>query len=112
MSVSTSIQQANRKLARQINDEARKNPRSPYAGKFVGIANGQVVVVADNLDEIARQLRRSEPDTTKTFCIEAGVDYDAVKEIWAITPTNSQPSSPARLGSRCPSRPPHNYQGR
>jgi len=38
----------NQELARRINQEARNDPMSPYAGKFVGIANGQVVVVADN----------------------------------------------------------------
>ena len=73
---------ANRQLAREINREARNDPNSPYAGKFVGIAHGQVVVVADSLDEVAEQLRRVEADPAKTFCIEAGVDYDAVQEIW------------------------------
>jgi hypothetical protein len=79
-----SIMSANERLARQINQDARTNPNSPYAGKFVGIAHGQVVVIADNLDDIARQLRQAEPDPAKTFCIEAGVDYDAVQEIWQL----------------------------
>jgi hypothetical protein len=73
---------ANERLARQINREASTNPNSPYAGKFVGIANGQVAVIADTLDEVARQLRSVEPDPAKTYCLEAGVDYDAVQEIW------------------------------
>ena len=38
------VQQRNRELARQINDEARTNLQSPYAGKFVGLANGQVAL--------------------------------------------------------------------
>ena len=46
------VQQLNRELARKINDETLKNPQSPYAHKYVGIANGQVVVVADDLDEL------------------------------------------------------------
>lgn len=79
---SNAIRSANERLARQINDEARNDPDSPYVGKFVGIANGQVVVVADSLDDVARQLRQSEPDPMKTFCVEAGVDYEAVQEIW------------------------------
>ena len=59
---SATVQDRNRELARQVNDEARRNPNSPYAGKFVGIANGQVVVVGDNLDEVIRGLRQVEPD--------------------------------------------------
>jgi hypothetical protein len=77
-----SIAAANQRLARQINREAQSDPNSPYAGKFVGIANGQVVVVADNLDDVATQLRSAEPDPSKTFCIEAGLDYDAVQDVW------------------------------
>ena len=72
----------NDELARQINAEARRDPASPYAGKFVGIANGQVVVVADNWREAARRLRQIEPDPARCRCIEASADYDAVHEIW------------------------------
>ena len=52
------VQDLNRQLARRINQEARSNPQSPYANKFIGIANGQVVVVADDLDEMAHRLRQ------------------------------------------------------
>lgn len=76
-----SVRQKNEQLADQINRDARDNPQSPYAGKFVGIANGQVVVVADDLDEIARHLRQAEPDPSNTFCIEAGIDYEQVQDI-------------------------------
>ena len=38
------VQKVNRELAERINREARKDPTSPYAGKYVGIANGEVVV--------------------------------------------------------------------
>lgn len=82
MAQSNSIRDANERLARQINDEARNDLNSPYAGKFVGIASGRIVVVGDSLDEVARRLRQAEPDPMKTFCVEAGVDYDAVQEIW------------------------------
>lgn len=82
MSLSKTVPERNRELARTINEEARKNPHSPYANKFVGIANGQVVVVADNWDEVVRRLRQVEPDPTKTFGVEASRDYDEVIEIW------------------------------
>ena len=82
MSVADNVQDVNRELARRINQAARSNPQSPYANKFVGIANGKVVVITDDLDDLARRLRQAEPDPTKTFCIEASRDYDEVHEIW------------------------------
>src|SRR5216117_1145280 len=75
------VQEINRELAQRINAEARSDPHSPYADRFVGIANGQIVVVTDDLDDLARRLRQAEPDPTKTFGIEASRDYDAVHEI-------------------------------
>jgi hypothetical protein len=82
-SVST-VQQRNREVAQLINAEARSDPRSPYRGKFVGLANGQVVVVADCLDEVVQRLRQVEPDAQRTFCLEAGLDYDAVQTVWGV----------------------------
>jgi len=79
------VLEINRELANRINAEARANPQSPYANKFVGIANGQVVVVADDLEEMDRQLRQAEPDPRKCFGIEASRDYDEVEEIWELT---------------------------
>jgi hypothetical protein len=84
MSSSTEVQKRNRALAQQINEEARANPQSPYAGKLVGIANGQVVVVADDWDELALRLSQIEPDPRKTYCLEASRDYDAVEMIWRV----------------------------
>jgi hypothetical protein len=78
------IVERNRELARQVNEEARKNPNSPYANKFVGIANGQVVVVADDFDTMVRRLREVEPDPSKTFGVEASRDYTEVHEIWGL----------------------------
>jgi chromosome condensin MukBEF ATPase and DNA-binding subunit MukB len=74
---------ANEQLARQINKEARTNPSSPYSGKFVGLANGQIVVVADSWQEVSRRLRQMEPDPQKCWCLEASADYDRVEEIWS-----------------------------
>jgi hypothetical protein len=74
----------NEELARKINEEARSNPHSPYANKFVGIANGKVVVVTEDFQEVGRSLRQAEPDPMKTFWLEASRDYDRVEEIWSI----------------------------
>src|SRR5438552_16207275 len=71
MSGSSGIQARNRELAARINAEARANPNSPYAGKFVGIANAQVVVVADSWDDVVRELQRVESEPQNTFCLEA-----------------------------------------
>jgi hypothetical protein len=84
MSDPSSVQELNRQLAEKINAEARANPQSPYANKFVGIANGQVVVVADNFDEMIRRLRQVEPEPSKTFGVEASRDYSIVEEIWGL----------------------------
>ncbi len=83
------IRKANEELARQINDEARRDPTSPYAGKFVGIANGQVVAVGDNWDQMGRRLRVAEPDPAKTLCLEAGGDGGAAEEFW-LTPQQEE----------------------
>jgi hypothetical protein len=69
-------------LARRINEEALANANSPYANKFVGIANGQVVVLADTFDEMSRRLREIEPDPKKCCGIEASRDYNKVEYIW------------------------------
>jgi hypothetical protein len=82
MSDTKTVLELNEELARKINEEARRNPQSPYANKFVGIANGQVVVVADDRDEMSRRLRQIESDPRKCFCLEASRDYSEVVEIW------------------------------
>ena len=81
MTTVAEVERLNRDLADKINQEARSNPNSPYAGKFVGSANGQVVIVTDNLDELGRCLREVEQDRRKTFWVEASRDYDEVIEI-------------------------------
>jgi hypothetical protein len=82
--MSTTIQEINRDLAVRINTEARNNPQSPYANTFVGIANGKVVVVADGLDELVRQVRQAEPDPARCYGVEASRDYSEVQEIWGL----------------------------
>ncbi len=81
MHPSSEILEQNRSLADQINQEARANPASPYAGKFVGIANGQIVTVVETLSEALGVLRQVEPDPTKRYCIEASRDYGVVEYI-------------------------------
>ncbi len=83
MSAISNTQKLNRELARKINEETLRNPQSPYANKFIGIANGQVVVIANDPDELARRLRQAEPDPANTFWVEASRDYDQVEYIWS-----------------------------
>jgi hypothetical protein len=90
MSRNGSVATANAALARQINDEARRDPASPYAGKLVGIGNGQVVVVADTWREVATRLRQAEPNPAKCYCIDASKDYDEIEDSWsAVSPFRS-----------------------
>jgi hypothetical protein len=84
MTPSHTVLPENQELARRINHEARADPKSQYAGKFVGIANGQVVVVADNWRDVSMRLRAIEHDPLKCYCIEASADYDAVHEVWSL----------------------------
>jgi hypothetical protein len=77
-------QKQNEELARQINREARADPSSPYAGKWVGLLNGQVVVVADTLEEAVTRLSDIEPEKFKGTVFEASADYDTVEEIWRL----------------------------
>jgi hypothetical protein len=81
MTADSEIQELNRQIAKKINEEARCNPQSPYAGKFVGISDGQVVVVADNLKELGRRLREGKYISARTFGTEASRNYDQIEEI-------------------------------
>jgi hypothetical protein len=84
MAKSKTIKQRNRELAEAINAEVRTNPESPYAGKFVAIANGVVVMVSEDSAELARKLCAMEPDTRKTLVVQAGVSYGEIVEIWSL----------------------------
>jgi hypothetical protein len=84
MSDALACLQRNREAARRINEEARRDPRSSLMGKFVGIVDGQVVAVADELDEVVESLRRIEADPSRTFCFEAGLDYGRAEDIWGL----------------------------
>jgi hypothetical protein len=78
---SSPVMQRNEELARRINEEARSNPESPYAGKFVGIVNGAVAVVADSWSELGRKIRQIGASPDETLGVEASRDPDVVEEI-------------------------------
>jgi hypothetical protein len=84
VSTARDVAELNRELARRINEEARDNPRSAFAGRFVGIMNGQVAAVADDLDELVQSLRLAEADPRQTLCLEVGLDCSQVQEIWGL----------------------------
>ncbi len=73
-----------RALAERINSEILADPKSPYAGKFIGIADGQIVAVADDQDQLDDFLDRLELDPAKQFFFQAGADYDKVEYIWEM----------------------------
>lgn len=76
------VLEQNRELANQIDQEVRANPEHPYTAKFIGLANGKVVTVADNLDDVCLSLEQIEPDNTKTYVLETNANYSDVEEIW------------------------------
>jgi hypothetical protein len=76
------IMQRNEEIARRINQEARSDPSSPYAGKWVIIVKGEVAATADNWDELNRTLDQMGANPAETYCVEASRDYDEVMDIW------------------------------
>jgi hypothetical protein len=69
------VSRLNRELAQRINEEALRDPTSPYAGKVVGIANGQVAVVDDDWKTVHHRLLELEPDERRRCWFEASRDY-------------------------------------
>jgi len=69
-------------MARTVSREARENPVSPYARKYVGILDGKVVVIADSPEDGLQQLRKLSPDPARGILVDASVDYDAEHEVW------------------------------
>ena len=82
MSSLEEVQKANRELAERINDETRSDPTSPYAGKFVGIANGQIVIVTDDFDALDDALEAAEPDNRRVFWVDPEYDPTKIEYIW------------------------------
>ncbi len=81
----TSLANHNRndELAREINHEARGNPASPYADKYVGIAHGEVIAVSSCLEDVITALNKVAPDRDDGLVMEASADYDGPHEIWS-----------------------------
>ena len=79
----TSIGEANERLARLINQEGREDANSPYAHKYVGIANGKVVVIADSLREVDLRLDEVEPDPANCRIVDTIGDYETIQDIWS-----------------------------
>jgi hypothetical protein len=75
------IREANMALTRRINEEGRADPSSPYSGKFVGIANGEVVVVDVDDQLVSRRLWEIEPDSRRVWFVEASRDYSVVEYV-------------------------------
>ncbi|MGH7170686.1 MAG: hypothetical protein ACRELF_01610 [Gemmataceae bacterium] len=86
MSTSKTVQDRNEELARRIHEEAQRDPHSPYAHKCVGIVEGQVVVVADDWDELFLRLQEIKADPEKSFCawIDPHAHFGAENEIWGL----------------------------
>jgi hypothetical protein len=78
------IRELNSALVDKINQEALANPQSPYAGKWVAVANGKVVAVADTLDDAVEELEKIEPDPARTQLIEASRDYSVTEYITGL----------------------------
>jgi len=81
MAQKASISAINERLARKIRREAKENPDSPYANRFVGITNGEIVVIADSLDAMVRRLQKIEPDPKKCYFVDVSADYDRVEYV-------------------------------
>ena len=94
------IEQINRNLAQQVLAEAKQNPQA-YPGKYIGIANGQVVVVSDDLDAVDDRLDEAEPDPTRTYIVDLALDVDKVEYIWRREPSpDSRPTRRLTCGPR------------
>ncbi|HEX3151970.1 MAG TPA: hypothetical protein VHR66_28110 [Gemmataceae bacterium] len=81
MEANGSIRTMNRRLAQKVKREGKENPKSPYANRYVGIANGKVIVIAKTLGEMMKALRNSEPDSAKCIGVDLVGDYDQVYEV-------------------------------
>jgi hypothetical protein len=71
----------NLELAQRINREALADPSSLYAGKFVGIANGQVVLVGDDWVAVHKRLLEIEPNDRRRCSFEASRDYSKPSDV-------------------------------
>lgn len=81
MAHTLSLLERNRELGTQLLATAKNNPQAPYFGKKVGIANGMVVVVADDWEEVAKRLQEADPNPANNYAILVGEDLDLVHPV-------------------------------
>ena len=78
------VQVRNQEAVDRVNAEVLRDPSHPYHGKYIGVIDGQVAVVADTGNELLERLERIGADRENCLCFEAGLDYDEVQEIWSL----------------------------
>jgi hypothetical protein len=69
-----SIEELNRELGDQVLEDAKRNPRK-YAGRYVGLANGNLVGAADTLKDIVARLMEVEPVPANCYILDLHYDY-------------------------------------
>jgi hypothetical protein len=75
------MRRLNEEVYRRINTETRADPSSPFANKYVGLVNGEVVVVSDDLGTVDRRLRELDPGNNGSFVFEASRDPNEVYRV-------------------------------
>ena len=83
MTTTKSIEEVNREVGDQVLADAKRDPQK-YAGRYVGIANGKVVVVTSDLREYVRYLKEVEPNPANTYGVDLQYEYSKVYEIRRI----------------------------
>jgi hypothetical protein len=71
----------NWRVACAINEEALRDPQSPYFLKCVGLVNGQVVAVTDDQDELTVRLQEIECEPWLALCFVAGANPTPAEEV-------------------------------
>jgi hypothetical protein len=79
MATTKSIEDLNRELGEQVLADAKSNPQN-YVGRYVGIANGEVIVSTNSLSELVGRLKE-EPDAAQTFFVDIARDPNKVLRI-------------------------------
>jgi hypothetical protein len=62
----------NQQVADRIHNAAYLNGKQYQPGDYLALLDGQVVVVASNLEDALRALRALDPDPSRGMIVEAG----------------------------------------
>ncbi len=73
-------QRLNAEFGMRLNRETRADPDSPYAGKYIVIADCQIVTVANTLDEMHAQILELGLNPREASYVQASADYET--PIW------------------------------